>query len=160
MSYDLMVFEPDAAPRDRDAYMAWYHQVTQWKEGHSYDDPAISSPNLQVWYRDMIPSFPAMSGPDRISEGDPRFDTDCLTDYSCASNAIYVCFAWSLAGAAYERTLKLAAKHRVGFFDVSATDGAVWLPKNGRYGIVHGGGPNTHGPINKIFEWFKSVGRE
>jgi len=54
MSYDLMVFEPSVAPRDRAQFMEWYHQQTQWSEGHGYNDPAVASPALQRWFQDMI----------------------------------------------------------------------------------------------------------
>ncbi|MGH9353867.1 MAG: hypothetical protein ACRD2G_17180 [Terriglobia bacterium] len=42
MSYDLMVFGPTVAPRERDAFMAWYHVQTAWGEPHGYDDPKVT----------------------------------------------------------------------------------------------------------------------
>lgn len=33
MSFDLMVFEPDAAPKDHDAFMKWYFKLTKWTDG-------------------------------------------------------------------------------------------------------------------------------
>jgi hypothetical protein len=43
MSYDLMVFEPEAAPKEHDRFLEWYGVQTKWSEGHSYGDPAITS---------------------------------------------------------------------------------------------------------------------
>ena len=47
MSYDLMVFDPAVAPRERAEFLEWHAQQTQWNEGHSYDDPIVSSPRLR-----------------------------------------------------------------------------------------------------------------
>ena len=44
MSYDLMVFDPEAAPVDRHAFMEWYEAQAEWSEDHSYDDPSVSTP--------------------------------------------------------------------------------------------------------------------
>lgn len=48
MSYDMMVFEASAAPREAAAFIAWFEKQTQWNERHEYDDPAVSSPALQA----------------------------------------------------------------------------------------------------------------
>lgn len=48
MSYDMMVFEASAAPREAAAFIAWFEKQTQWNERHEYDDPAVSSAALQV----------------------------------------------------------------------------------------------------------------
>jgi hypothetical protein len=104
--------------------MAWYDQQTEWSEGHSYDDPAVSSHRLRAWFLEMIEIFPAMNGPyasDKID--DPR-----VTDYSVGKDVIYACFAWSQVDPAFKATATLAKKHGVGFFDVSADDGAIIFP--------------------------------
>ncbi|WP_270881090.1 hypothetical protein [Paenibacillus aestuarii] len=51
-----------------------------------------------------------------------------LTDYSVASNAIYMAFAWSVAEEAHEHVRKLAIKHDVGFFNVSSDNSEIILP--------------------------------
>ena len=51
-----------------------------------------------------------------------------MTDYSVGRTAIYACFAWSKAEAAYATVVRLAAKHGVGFFNVSSSKSEVWLP--------------------------------
>ena len=53
MSYDMMVFEASAAPREAAAFIAWFEKQTQWNERHEYDDPAVSSPALQAWFAEM-----------------------------------------------------------------------------------------------------------
>lgn len=39
MSYDLMVFRQESAPKNEKAFMDWYNRQTEWTENHSYDDP-------------------------------------------------------------------------------------------------------------------------
>ena len=64
---------------------------------------------------------------------------------------IYACFAWSEAVAASKTTFDLAETHRVGFFDVSTNNGAVWMPnESGGYSCVHGQGA----PKKKKFKWW------
>jgi hypothetical protein len=124
MSYDLMAFDPAIAPCEREAFMAWYAKQTQWTETHGYNNPDVPSAPLQAWFQEIIKLFPPMNGPlaaDNID--DPKF-----TDYSVGEVVIYGAFAWSEAQSAYEHVKRLAAKHRVGFFDVSSNDGDLWRP--------------------------------
>lgn len=104
----------------------------------------------------MIKAFPPLNGPDAVAVDDPRFDEVYLSDYCCASNAIYVGFAWSLQEEAYRHILMCAAKHKVGFFDVSADHfGAVWLPTGDGYEVAHGGSPGNQASVKEISAWFK-----
>src|ERR1043166_1434738 len=114
-----MVFQPEAAPKDRAEFLAWCDELTGWTEGHDYNDPRHATPALQAWYREMIKTFPATNGPDAVAIDDPAFDSDYVTGYSCASNAIYLDFRWSVQEEAYRHVLACAIKHQVGFFDVS-----------------------------------------
>lgn len=123
MSYDLMVFDPASAPKDRESFLAWYDQQTEWNEEHSYGDPAVTTPALQAWYRDMIQFFPAMNGPFAVDS-----DASEVTDHCVGKSVIYSTFAWSVAEQAYAKTRELAIKHGVGFFDVSSDDGEILFP--------------------------------
>lgn len=126
MSYDLMVFEPGAAPRERTEFMAWYRQQIAWTEDHEYDDPGVSSPLLQAWFSEMIQSFPAMNGPLASDDDD---DDPRITDHCIGKDVIYSAFAWSCAEDAYNTMRELAIKHKVGFFDVSAVgEGEILFP--------------------------------
>ena len=124
MSYDLMVFEPTAAPRSRTDFMDWYDHQTEWAEGHSYNDPVVCSPSLRAWFLEMIQSFPAMNGP--YASGD--IESSIVTDYSIGRDMIYAAFAWSQVDPAFQTMATLARKHGIGFFDVSADDGAIVFP--------------------------------
>jgi len=124
MSYDLMVFDPAAAPRERGAFMKWFEQQTQWTETHGYNDPNVPTPPLRAWFTEMIQTYPPMNGP-LASDDD---DDPKVTDYSVGKTVIYGAFAWSEAQAAYAQVKSLAARHHVGFFDVSGQEGDIWLP--------------------------------
>ena len=137
MSYDLMVFDPEGAPRSRDEFMDWFRDQTEWKEKHSYDDPAVCTPELRAWFHEMIAKYPALNGPFRSED----FDDPKTTDYSVGRSVIYAAFAWSEEAEAHETMYELAKKHQIGFFDVSSEEGDVWMPTAyGTYECVHGQG--------------------
>ncbi len=127
MSYDLMVFKQESAPKTRTAFMKWYHDQTEWTEKHNYNDPANTSAELSNWFMEMIKTFPAMNGP-FASEDD---DNPNLSDYSIGNDIIYVAFAWSVAEQAYKTMISSAAKYRVGFFNVSSDNGEILFPDSG-----------------------------
>lgn len=128
MSYDLMVFEKESAPKNRKDFMDWYNKQTEWSESHDYDDPKVSSPKLRDWFNDMVKIFPAMNGPFASDD----FDNDNVSDYSIGKDVIYVAFAWSVAEQAYNNMIDLAEKVGVGFFDVSADNGGIYFPVDGK----------------------------
>lgn len=129
MSYDLMVFDAEAAPKAAAEFIAWYSNVTEWGEGHDYNDPTNTSPALRAWYKDMIGSFPAMNGPDQTDD----FDSVYVTGYSCSKRAIYADFRWDVAEVAHNMVRQLAEKHQIGFFDASG-EGDVFGPLPTGYG--------------------------
>jgi hypothetical protein len=123
MSYDLMVFEESVAPNKKDDFMLWYSEQVKWKEKHNYQDYSVTSKALQNWFMEMIETFPPMNGP--LASDD---DDDKITDYCIGKNVIYAAFAWSVQKEAYKKMRELAAKHMVGFFDVSAENGEILFP--------------------------------
>jgi hypothetical protein len=136
MSYDLMVFDPQVAPKERVAFMAWFDEQSEWEEGHSYDNPEVCTPGLRAWFLDMIQTFPALNGP--YATDDLPEDEASATDYSVGQSVIYAAFAWSKAELAYEAMFKLANKHGVGFFNVSSDSADVWLPNQvGDLSLAH-----------------------
>jgi hypothetical protein len=114
MSYDLFVFDPSAAPRERSAFRAWFDEQLQSGE----DNPANSSVCLQTWYEAMLSEWPNMQEID-----DDQVDNPQVAGYSCASHSIYIDFRWTVAELAYEATRSNAVKCGVGFYDVSGDDG-------------------------------------
>ena len=133
MSYDLMVFDPSAPPRDRAGFMAWYEDQMRWSEVQGFSHPEITTPGLHLWFLDMIQEFPSLGG-----AVDDEVDHPRLTGYSFGQSIIYADFRWSGAIHARRLVFDLARKHNVGFFDVSGEDGQVWIPgPNGDYQCVH-----------------------
>jgi len=126
MSYDLVVFDPTVAPSSRGEFEQWFGKITEWEEPRDYNVPDPCSPSLKSWYLDMILKFPAMNGP--YAKRADSIDDPAVSDYCITERLIYVAFAWSKALAAYEACFSLAAKHGLGFFDVSGEKGEVWLP--------------------------------
>jgi hypothetical protein len=133
MSYDLLVFAADRTPKEREDFLEWWDETSEWSEDHGYDDPKVSTPELRAWFMEMIETFPAMNGP--FSSEELPEDESSATDYSVGIDAIYAAFSWSKAEEAYEHMFKLAAKHRLGFFDASSETAAVWLP-DGKGGLA------------------------
>jgi len=127
MSYDLMVFRKEAAPKTKTEFMKWYHDQTEWTEEHSYNDPAITSIELRNWFMEMIQTLPAMNGPFATHDDDNLK----VSDYCIGKDVIYVAFAWPLAEQAYSTMRGLAEKHGVGFFDCSG-NGDIFFPENGK----------------------------
>ena len=125
MSYDLMVFDPAVAPRDRGQFMEWYSGQTEWSEGHSYDDPANTTPDLQAWYNEIRKTYPNMNGPGAPTDDDLMIPgvEDHLADYSIGHHFIYVAFPWTAAEEAYPLVRSLALTYGVGFYDVSGDEG-------------------------------------
>ena len=85
MSYDLMVFDPAAAPRERNDFLRWYEEQTEWSEGHSYDDPQVTAPALARWFAEISQTFPPMNGPYASID----FENPKVTDYSIGRWVIY-----------------------------------------------------------------------
>lgn len=143
-----MVFDPAQPPTYRAGFMEWYAQQTEWGEDHGYNDPEVCTPNLRSWFHELRQDYPAMNGPFASDDvDDPR-----LTDFCIGRSVIYATFAWSEASRARRKVFDAAAKHGLGFFDVSADDGGVWVPNaSGDYECVHGG-QSSRGGLSSIIE--------
>ena len=127
MSYDLMVFDPEVAPRERSAFRAWYQQQTQWTEDRDYSDPAGTTQSLLRFYHAIREHYPAMNGPDATQDDDL---IDRAGDYSIGASMIYATFPWSLAEEVYPRFRAAAVDCGVGFYDVSGDEGGgeIYFP--------------------------------
>jgi len=135
MSFDLLIFEKEHAPINREPFLEWYGEQMDWKEDHTYGDPAVATRSLQAWLFEMFQTFPATNG--AISQNGNVLMSG---DYSIRRSTIYASFAWSMADHAYETAFQLAAKHGVGFFNVSSDQGEVWLSdENMGLSLAHSG---------------------
>jgi len=134
MSYDLMVFEPEAAPKSHHDFMEWYFQLTKWNDG-PYDDPKQTSARLRAWVQGMQRTFPDMNTPE--AEIHLQDDDGVLADYTIGRQFVYAGFAWSKAVVAAGEAERLAKLHAMGFFDVSSNGEEVWLPVHGTLELAH-----------------------
>ena len=122
MSYDLMVFAPEAAPSKREAFLDWYDQQTEWDDEQAYDNPALASPALQAFFAELGTEFPPVHD---------DADGESGTEYTIAPSLIYLSFLdWDKIDRAHEAVFSLAGKHGLGFFDVSSDLAEAWLPDN------------------------------
>ena len=137
MSYDLLVFEPAAAPADRIAFIAWFSQVIRLREGHLLPDPAQASPALRNWYEGMTRAFPHLgtAGADRTEMQEDQINTD----YRFSPDAIFARFEWKVSRKAYHLGMKLARTYGLGFFDASADNATCYTWVNGRFVVAHRG---------------------
>lgn len=136
-----MVFNQEAAPKTRTDFMAWYAAQIEWTEEHTYDDPAITTPELRSWLLEMVQTFPDMNGPDATDDHRSEYETD----YGIGRAVIYAGFSWSLAEEANETARRLAQKHQIGFYDPSF-EGLVLLPRNGELKPMEDASPQNQEP--------------
>ena len=129
-----MVFEPETAPKNHDAFMEWYFALTKWNDG-PYDDPARTSARLRAWVKEMQRTFPDINSPE--AETRLQDDEGVIGDYTIGRQFVYAGFAWSKAVAATGEAERLPKLHGVGFFDVSSDSEEVWLPVNGTLELAH-----------------------
>ena len=139
MSYDLMVFDPAKAPPKRQPFLDWYDAQSEWEEPHNYDDPVVSTLALQAFYADLLPTFPALGESAGETDDGAAGDADSGTEYTIGAHLIYMSFAdWDKIELAHETVSRLAAKHALGFFDVSSDLAEVWLPNaKGGLSVAH-----------------------
>ena len=119
MSYDLVIFNPGIAPRERSHFIAWFQEQAKWSEEHSYDDPVVTTPALQRWYEAIRKDYPNMNGPGAADDD----HIDDAVDYCIGKNLIHAGFRWTQAEEVYPIVRQLAVEHHVGFYDVSADEG-------------------------------------
>lgn len=131
MSYDLMVFKKEAAPKERKAFLQWYDEQVVLLESTNHIDCTSCSPELQEWFKDMKLIFQPINGPFVEDRNDER-----AASFRVGDQAIYVTFSWSVADYARANVIKLAKVHGLGFFDISSPEGDIWFPRNGKLVVI------------------------
>ena len=151
MSYDLLVFDPAIAPRDRDQFMSWYNQIKKWEEPRDYSSIEGTTENLRAFYDRLRRHYPPMNGPNAyrpemhadidggglrfwerifgarkpVPKPEPKFNEAFITDYTISESAIYMAFSYSINAEAYSDVVSAAIATDVGFFDVSGRNGVI-----------------------------------
>jgi hypothetical protein len=129
MSYDLMVFEPEAAPIGYAEFFAWFAEQMQCGEDHGYGDSVEASDRLQAWHTEMLKVFPSGVGAFDESAG---IDEDSYSGYSIGREMIYVIFMPVKAELARRTAVDLAAKYELGLFEPSSEQAEMWRPEAGK----------------------------
>ena len=88
MSYDLMVFDKEQTPNNKETFLQWYDEQTKWAEPHDYATISVTSPALQKWYQDMVEHFSNMN----LVDEDGELESS-LTEYSIGYAMIYTAFS-------------------------------------------------------------------
>lgn len=156
MSYYLMVFEPEAAPRDYAKFLAWFAEQMQCNEDHGYKDPSEASEQLRAWLREMLNVFP--SGAGQFYESEPTdLDEDSYSGYSIGREMIYVIFEPVKAESARQTASDLAAKYDLGLFEPSSEWAEMRLPDAGK--LVLKGTRNVQEVLEEPTFWQKILGK-
>ncbi|MEM9022747.1 MAG: hypothetical protein AAGB22_03335 [Bacteroidota bacterium] len=121
MSYEIAVFQPEAAPTTKRAFLAWYREQSQWPADVPHDDTEHTTPALRAWHADMAEAMPAATGASEAEVG------SLFTEYRIGPNLIFARFDWQLAERAYQVSIGLSLHHGVGFYDASGGD-AILVP--------------------------------
>lgn len=124
MSYDLMVFNIDTAPKEKDAFFEWYEVQTAWTEKHNYKDPKNTSEELKVWYYEMTKTFPAIQ---EYEDTEDNSNT-LFGDYTIGREMIYASFPWSSGYKAFKQSKHLAYSNQLGLYDISGSNIVYFSP--------------------------------
>ena len=128
MSYDLLIFEPDAVT-DED-FPQWWEQVSRWEEPRDYDTTEGSTPAIRAFYRDLIRAFPPFNGPDALSdvELEEREEQGLpVADYTIGADYVYISVGWSDANALVKTVGQMAWTQRLAVAYVSE-DSSIFRP--------------------------------
>lgn len=63
MSADLMVFDKSKAPVEPMEFLKWFYEKTAWTSDRDYYDIKGASPELVIFFMEIIREYPAMNGP-------------------------------------------------------------------------------------------------
>ena len=128
MSYDILIFEPDAVT-DED-FPQWWEQVSRWEEPRDYDTTEGSTPAIRAFYRDLIRAFPPFNGPDAFSDAELEEREEQglpVADYTIGADYIYIGVGWSDANALVKIVGQMAWTQRLAVAYVSE-DSSIFRP--------------------------------
>lgn len=128
MSYDILIFEPDAVTDE--GFPQWWEQVSRWEELRDYDTTEGSTPAIRAFYRDLIRAFPPFNGPDALSDAELE-EREAkglpVADYTIGADYIYIGVGWSDANALVKIVGQMAWTQRLAVAYVSE-DSSIFRP--------------------------------
>jgi hypothetical protein len=136
VSYDIIAFENEAAPLDRLEFLDWIARAFRTVDGHHGADIATLPLGLQAWHREMRQHFPHAYDPHAYPPG--TYQAGKHASYRFSKHAVRVSVDWDDTAPAFYRAKKAAMSCRVGLFEASGVDSAVWMfSRKKRFEIVH-----------------------
>jgi hypothetical protein len=136
VSYDLIAFDNDSAPLDRLEFLDWIARAFRSVDGHHGVDVTTLPLGLQTWHREMRQHFPNTYDPHAYPPGTYRAGKHA--HYRFAKYAVRVSIDWDDTAPAFYRAKKAAMASRVGLFEASGVESAVWMfSRKKRFEIVH-----------------------
>jgi hypothetical protein len=126
MSFNLMVFDQSAAPREQKAFDVWSAEQLVWLPDRSYKDVSLASPALRQWFIEIIRKYPAHNSP----EANAQESSPYIVDYLFKENIIYMDMSWDIAEQARKDVFFMTELFALGLFDFSAGK-AYWSRDEG-----------------------------
>ena len=123
MSYDLIVFEAEGAPRELSAFVDWHIANAEAAEESETSLKMPASDRFAAFYDDMVVTYPDMNGP----SGEGMDEGERLTGYEFQPKYILMDFRWSVAEDAFFAVMTSAQAHGLGVYDLND---AVIYPGN------------------------------
>lgn len=136
MSYDLIAFDNETAPPDRLEFLDWIARQFRAVDGHTSADIQTLPIGLQAWHREMRQHFPGVYDPHAYPPG--TYQAGKHANYRFSKFAVRVSIDWDDTSPAFYRAKKAAMSCRVGLFEASGVNSAVWMfSRKKRFEIVH-----------------------
>jgi hypothetical protein len=123
MSFDVMVFDPDIAPYDKDGFRDWYESETGEKAARSSSTPEVADKDaFRDFYEQMREVFSPFNGPDDVplptDVSQIRILRTC--EYFFRPHSVYMCFRWPAQDFARAACSTFAKALNLGLFQTSS----------------------------------------
>jgi hypothetical protein len=135
MGYHIIMFDPEAAPAEPEAFGRWISEETTWDMSGDQPaglDPKTASAILQGWFMEVLRPYPPLHGPYAL----PGWhDKPGASEYRFAAHLAEIEVPTEKNEEAFTLCLELAQKMRLGLYD-SGSRGEVWMPREGELHAV------------------------
>lgn len=132
MTYDVLVFAPEAAPASRRKFLRWYG--LEGNEENAASGLSSMDLRLQSWYVKMVKFFPPRRGP--LAAPSSFKGEGFLSNYVLRRNSIYTSFDSSKMEEAVSRCMTLAQECGLGIYLVGEKEFMLLFPKGGEMEMV------------------------
>ena len=131
MSFDVMIFDPEIAPFDKEKFRAWCEAETGEKAARSSHTPEVADKDaFRDFYEQIREVFSPFNGPDDVALGtDPsqlRILRTC--EYFFRPSSVYMCFRWPAQDFARATCSTFAKALNLGIFLISSKSPQARFP--------------------------------